>query len=768
MVPRRANSAAAMALVLLAVGAAGHVGTAAILVSQLAGADKAAGKRSFGFRVHEHDASLASPLVSRRRALLRNSTLPLHGAVKDFGYFYATLYLGTPAKKFAVIVDTGSTMTYVPCSSCGNGCGPNHQDAAFDPEASSTASLISCSSPKCSCGSPRCGCAQQQCTYKRSYAEESSSSGILLEDVLAMHDGQPGAPIIFGCETHETGEIYKQRADGLFGLGNSEASVVNQLVKAGIIDDVFSLCFGMVEGHGALLLGDADVPGFIPLQYTPLISSASHPFYYNVKMLSLAVDGQLLPVSQSLFDQGYGTVLDSGTTFTYMPTPVFQAFANAVETFAVSKGLKRVPGPDPQYEDICFGQAPAHQDLEALSQVFPSMEIQFDQGTSLVLGPLNYLFVHTFNSGKYCLGVFDNGRNGTLLGGITFRNVLVRYDRANKQVGFGPAPCKELGEMQHPPCTFFAAEGSGELAAAAAAAADGDCTMEPLRQQQQELYDGENDLLDQPDTDAAAEEQQQEQREKEQAAAAGGAGVHDGSGEWRRPPEEVGQAEPAKGAAAGTQDTQQQQQQQQPKEPAKPKAQPADVPAAGGKPAGGGSGGGEHASTAGPVVRPGTGGEAGGSKGGGSSNSGYSVAMGLLVAVAAVLSLGFAVVLLQPATRDRLRGVFGGGSRSYRTLQEEEGDPEGGFVTGALSPVATGGGGGGAIGALAGGAAAGGGGGAVELATGTRSEFQRGITTPTKLQRTGSASADGEEAGGGAGGGTPREASPLRGASQMR
>lgn len=36
----------------------------------------------------------------------------------------------------------------------------------------------------------------------------------------------------------------------------------------------------------------------------------------------------------------------------------------------------------------------------------------FLQGTSLVLGPLNYLFVHTFNSGKYCLGVFDNGRAG--------------------------------------------------------------------------------------------------------------------------------------------------------------------------------------------------------------------------------------------------------------------------------------------------------------------------------------------------------------------
>lgn len=41
-----------------------------------------------------------------------------------------------------------------------------------------------------------------------------------------------------------------------------------------------------------------------------------------------------------------------------------------------------------------------------------SVKCNILQGTSLVLGPLNYLFVHTFNSGKYCLGVFDNGRAG--------------------------------------------------------------------------------------------------------------------------------------------------------------------------------------------------------------------------------------------------------------------------------------------------------------------------------------------------------------------
>lgn len=55
------------------------------------------------------------------------------------------------------------------------------------------------------------------------------------------------------------------------------------------------------------------------------------------------------------------------------------AMLAAVEKYALSHGLKRVPGPDPQFDDICFGQAPSHDDLEALSSVFPSMEVQFDQ-----------------------------------------------------------------------------------------------------------------------------------------------------------------------------------------------------------------------------------------------------------------------------------------------------------------------------------------------------------------------------------------------------
>ena len=73
------------------------------------------------------------------------------------------------------------------------------------------------------------------------------------------------------------------------------------------------------------------------------------------------------------------------------------------------------------------------------------------QTTHLRTGPLNYLFMHTGEAGAYCLGVFDNGAAGTLLGGISFRNVLVQYDRRNRRVGMGQAACQDIGAA-HAPC----------------------------------------------------------------------------------------------------------------------------------------------------------------------------------------------------------------------------------------------------------------------------------------------------------------------------
>jgi hypothetical protein len=56
----------------------------------------------------------------------------------------------------------------------------------------------------------------------------------------------------------------------------------------------------------------------------------------------------LLLLLQGEYAQGYGTVLDSGTTFTYLPTAAFKAFLGLLTEALQGKGLHRSSGADPQ------------------------------------------------------------------------------------------------------------------------------------------------------------------------------------------------------------------------------------------------------------------------------------------------------------------------------------------------------------------------------------------------------------------------------------
>jgi len=50
---------------------------------------------------------------------------------------------------------------------------------------------------------------------------------------------------------------------------------------------------------------------------------------------------------QADFSRGYGTVLDSGTTFIYLPTAAYKAFFAAVKAAVAPAKLKTVSGSDP-------------------------------------------------------------------------------------------------------------------------------------------------------------------------------------------------------------------------------------------------------------------------------------------------------------------------------------------------------------------------------------------------------------------------------------
>jgi hypothetical protein len=270
-----------------------------------------------------------------------------------------------------------------------------------------------------------------------------------VRDVYNFPDNLSAVNISFGCETRETGEIYRQAADGILGMGNNNNALHSQLAASGIIDPTFSLCFGYPNG-GGMFLGAVPKHYNLSMTYSPLLTNLPW-HYYNVKVTGVAVSGKALPIDMALFDQGYGSVMDSGTTFTYLPTAVFKAFAGAVEAAVLKKGLKRTAGLDPQYDDICWKNAPTS--FEALRSVFPTATLELQGGVVLELLPHRYLFMAAV--GEYCLGMFDNKDHGTLIGSITVRNMLVEYDKGQGRVGFAEMDCHELGNRAQ--STFAAA-----------------------------------------------------------------------------------------------------------------------------------------------------------------------------------------------------------------------------------------------------------------------------------------------------------------------
>ncbi|KAI8018936.1 Aspartic proteinase-like protein 2 [Camellia lanceoleosa] len=369
--------------------------------------------------------------------LHRNARMLLYDDLLRNGYYTTRLWIGTPPQKFALIVDTGSTVTYVPCSTCEQ-CG-RHQDPKFQPDLSSTYQPVKCN-VDCTCDGDR-----GQCVYERQYAEMSSSSGVLGEDIISFGNESELAPqrAVFGCENMETGDLYSQHADGIMGLGHGDLSVVDQLVDRGVISDSFSLCYGGMDvGGGAMVLGGISPPA-------NMVFSRSDPArspYYNIELKEMHVAGKKLSLNPSVFDGKYGTILDSGTTYAYLPEAAFQAFKDAIMKELHS--LKQIHGPDPNYKDICFSGAGS--DVSQLSKTFPIVDMVFGNGQKLSLSPENYLFRHSKAHGAYCLGIFQNGKDPTtLLGGIVVRNTLVMYDREHEKIGFWKTNCSELWERLH-------------------------------------------------------------------------------------------------------------------------------------------------------------------------------------------------------------------------------------------------------------------------------------------------------------------------------
>lgn len=291
-------------------------------------------------------------------------SVPLHS---EHGTHHAYLYVGSPPQRRTLIVDTGSRLVAFPCASCTN-CGKHASTSYYDPAISTTDIVNTCSECQFD-GMSKCN--NDTCQFVQRYTEGSRIQAYEITDIMwlgtddvleSMADPtyiNAAVPFVFGCQTSEEGLFRNQYADGIMGVAMHQTTLVAAMYEAGAIPrHAFSLCLNY-EG-GTFSLGGTDLgieaspklaatengtlapaasrgPHHLePMQYAAM--SKTHG-WYAVGVASVHVGDILVTTTEtflSAFNDVKGTIIDSGTTDSYLPKVIAQPFMKAWENITGS------------------------------------------------------------------------------------------------------------------------------------------------------------------------------------------------------------------------------------------------------------------------------------------------------------------------------------------------------------------------------------------------------------------------------------------------
>ncbi|KAJ6811347.1 aspartyl protease family protein-like [Iris pallida] len=345
------------------------------------------------------------------------------------GAYVVTVGFGTPLQQ-TLVFDTGSVVTWVQCQPCAASC-YRQQQPIFDPARSSTYRNISCASPYCSppeLSASTCGASGDTCVYGVQYGDGSFTQGYYGTDTLALTPADTIQSFRFGCGQYQGGTF--GQVAGLMGLGRAPSSVVSQADSK--YGGVFSYCLPPTSSSaGRLAFGSGSLPSDV--QYTPMLSPSSgggggQPFYF-LELVSISVGGKKLAISAAVFSNA-GTIIDSGTTVTYLPPAAYSAlrrqFRKRMSRYRSAAG----EGP----LDTCYDFG------RASSVTLPAVALEF-RGASMGLAANGIVF--PVSSTKACLAFAANGNDSDvgILGNVQQRTFDVVYDVPNLKIGFGAQGC---------------------------------------------------------------------------------------------------------------------------------------------------------------------------------------------------------------------------------------------------------------------------------------------------------------------------------------
>ncbi|KAF5740272.1 hypothetical protein HS088_TW11G00338 [Tripterygium wilfordii] len=360
----------------------------------------------------------------------------------EFDWLHFTwIDIGTPKVSFLVALDTGSDMLWVPCDCIQ--CAPlsaSYYNALdrdlneYKPSLSTTSRRLNCSHELCT-SRPNCKSLNETCPYSESYySENTSSSGFLVEDKMilaspSMHgtENVVQASVVMGCGRKQSGSYLDGAApDGLMGLGPGSLSVPSLLSKAGLTKNSFSICFDE-NSSGSILFGDQ---GFGPQQSTPFLPVGERGTYvtYSIGVESCCIGSSCLKLS------GFQALVDSGASFTFLPTDVYN---KVVLEFDEQVNAEKI-GPMAGWK-YCY----TARSME-LHEI-PTMKLTFAMNKSLVIH--NPIYSVPANSGiAFCLALQPFDGDYGVIGQNFMTGYRMVFDRENLKLGWSTSNCKERGE----------------------------------------------------------------------------------------------------------------------------------------------------------------------------------------------------------------------------------------------------------------------------------------------------------------------------------
>ncbi|XVE86728.1 hypothetical protein DITRI_Ditri18aG0056900 [Diplodiscus trichospermus] len=360
----------------------------------------------------------------------------------DFGWLHYTwVDIGTPNVSFLVALDVGSDLLWVPCD-CVQ-CAPLSASyyssldidlSEYRPSGSSSSRHIPCSHQLCE-SSTNCQSSKQQCPYTIDYyTENTSSSGLLVEDILHLASASDHtlntsvqAPVIIGCGMKQSGGYLDGVApDGLMGLGPGEISVPSFLAKAGLIRNSFSMCFDE-EDSGRIYFGDN---GPATQQSTQFLPSDGKYMTYIVGVEACCIGDSCLKQT------GFSAVVDSGTSFTFLPNEVYERITKEFDR-RVNATITSYPGYPWKY---CYKSS--SQELPKV----PYLKLMFPSNNSFVVYNPVFVVYGIQGVSGFCLAIQPvEGDVGTI-GQNFMTGYRMVFDRENMKLGWSPSNCQDLAD----------------------------------------------------------------------------------------------------------------------------------------------------------------------------------------------------------------------------------------------------------------------------------------------------------------------------------